>query len=240
MTCARRTLSVLFVLCAAQLVGPEPARAQVQSVDTFALNGYKRVLDGQWEGIRYASDGNVYFGSSTHSAHHGASFFKYNPVTRQVTLLVEDITTITGEDPQTNPQGKLHSEIVEANGWLYMGTHFSSELPGAYDHWTGSHVIGYELATGAFRDYGVIHPNYDSYSAIAVDPVRNYMYMFVTGEKPDQVSYLYRLDTVTGAKTNLGQVGGSFAPCFWMFVDRRGDVWFSVGSQNGDLQRVRG
>lgn len=46
-----------------------PASAE-QMVQSFALNGYKRVLDGQWQGIRYASDGNVYFGSSTHSAHH--------------------------------------------------------------------------------------------------------------------------------------------------------------------------
>ncbi|MBC8646528.1 MAG: hypothetical protein H7X85_05155, partial [Thermoanaerobaculia bacterium] len=214
-----------------------PAEQRVQS---FALNGYKRVLDGQWQGIRYASDGNVYFGSSTHSAHHGASFFKYDSATRQVTLLAEDLTTICGEDPQTNPQGKLHSDIVEAHGWLYMATHFSSELPGAYDTWTGSHVIGYELATGQFRDYGVVHPNYNAYSAIGVDPVRNYLYVFLTGQLPGQVSYLFRIHTVTGAKTNLGQVGTAFSASFWTFVDRRGDVWFSVVGQYGALWRVRG
>ena len=145
-----------------------------------------------------------------------------------------------GEDPQTNPQGKLHSEIVEANGWLYMSTHFSSELPGAYNQWSGSHVIGYELATGAFRDYGVVHPNYTSYSAVGVDPVRNYLYVFVTGQNTGNVSYLYRIHTVTGAKTNLGQVGRDWDGSFWMFVDQRGDVWFSVASSNGALHRVRG
>lgn len=210
-----------------------------QLVQSFALNGYKRVLDGQWQGIRYASDGNVYFGSSTHSAHHGAAFFKYNSLSNQVTLLADDITTICGEDPQTNPQGKLHSDIVEANGWLYMSTHFSSELPGAYASWSGSHVIGYELATGTFRDYGVVHANYTSYSGVGVDPARNYLYVFVTGQSANQVSYLYRINTLTGVKTNLGQVGGRFNSSLWMFVDRRGDVWFSVKDQNGDLRRVR-
>lgn len=216
------------------------AAAQTQAVRTFPLNGYKRQLDGQWQGIRYASDGKVYFASSTHSGRHGASFFKYDPVTGQVTLLAEDITRVCGEDPLTNPQGKLHSDVVEANGWLYLTTHFSSELPGAYATWTGSHLLGYELATGNFRDYGVVHPNYTSYSGIGVDPARNYVYVFVTGQELNQVSYIYRIHTVTGVKTNLGQVGGPFNPSFWMFVDRRGDVWFSLAHQNGDLRRVRG
>jgi hypothetical protein len=211
-----------------------------QPVRSYALNGYKRVLDGQWEGIRLASDGNVYFGSSTHSAHHGAAFFKYNPLTGDVTLLAEDLSVVCGEDPYTNPQGKLHSDIVEAGGWLYMSTHFSSELPGAYATWTGSHLLGYELATGRFRDYGVVRPNYTSYSAVGVDPVRGSLYVFVTGENPDQVSYLYRIDAASGAKTNLGQVGGSYNACLYMFVDRRGDVWFSVAEKNGELRRVRG
>src|SRR3954465_12953302 len=86
---------------AALILAASAVRAQEQPVQLFALNGYTRVLDGQWEGIRYASDGNVYFASSTHSAHHGASFFKYSPLTNQVALLAEDITLICGEDPQT-------------------------------------------------------------------------------------------------------------------------------------------
>ena len=130
----------------AQPGGPPPHTGPTAAVQSFALNGYKRVLDGQWQGIRYASDGNVYFGSSTHSAHHGAAFFKFDPRTDQVTLLADDITIIAGEDPQTNPQGKLHSDIVEANGWLYMSTHFSSEGPGASP--TMERLARHRLRTG--------------------------------------------------------------------------------------------
>jgi hypothetical protein len=230
----------LAIAAALTLLCCLPAFGQVQAVRSFALNKYLPYLDGQWQGIRYASDGNVYFASSTHSAHHGPAFFKYSAATREVTMLSDDLTKVCGEDPSTNPQGKLHSDIVEANGWLYMATNFSSELPGAYDKWTGSHVIGYQLSTGKFRDYGVVHPNYTSYSAIGVDPARNYIYVFVTGEAKGQVSYLYRIDAKSGAKKNLGQVGGQFGTSFWTFVDGRGDVWFTVASQHGDLKVVRG
>jgi hypothetical protein len=224
---------------------PADAKVQAQaSMHTFALNAYKRELDGQWEGIHLASDGNVYFASSSHSAHHGGSFFKYDPRAAQVTELVHDITELCGEDPRTNPQGKIHSDIVEANGWLYMATHFAAEKPGAYETWTGSHALGYELSTGRWRDYGVLRPGFTTYSAVGIDPVRNYFYAIVNG-KTGQASYMYRIQTVTGEKTNLGQVsvpshGNWDFACYWTFVDRRGDVWFSIKNQNGDLQQVHG
>ncbi len=212
---------------------------------SVALNAYKRELDGQWQGIRLASDGNVYFASSSHSAHHGASFFKYDITTGQATELVHEITDICGEDARTNPQGKIHSDIVEANGWLFMATHFAAEKPGVYKTWTGAHALGYELATGRWRDYGVIRPGYTAYSAVGVDPVRNFLYVFLTGQTAGQAACMYRIDTVSGEKTNLGQVsapsdGGYDFTSYWTFVDRRGDVWFSVKNQGGDLQQIHG
>src|SRR4029453_5686522 len=154
---------------------PKATAQTNQMVQTFALNDYKRELDGQWQGIRLASDGNVYFASSSHSAHHGASFFKYDTTSGQVTELVHEITDICGEDVQTNPQGKIHSDVVEANGWLYMATHFAAEKPGVYKTWTGSHALGYELKTGKWRYFGVIRPGFTAYAAIGVDPVRHYL-----------------------------------------------------------------
>lgn len=224
---------------------PKATALTNQTVQTFALNDYKRELDGQWQGIRLASDGNVYFASSSHSAHHGASFFMYDTTSGQVTELVHEITDICGEDVQTNPQGKIHSDVVEANGWLYMATHHAAEKPGAWATYTGSHALGYELATGNWRDYGVILPGYTGYSAVGVDPVRNYLYVFLTGQTAGQAAYIYRIDTVTGDKVNLGAVsnpsdGGYDYASSWTFVDQRGDVWFSVKNQNGDLQQIHG
>jgi hypothetical protein len=224
---------------------PQAAAITRELMQTFSLNNYKRELDGQWQGIRLASDGNVYFACSSHSAHHGASFFKYDTTTGQLTELVHEITDICGEDARINPQGKIHSDIVEANGWLYMGTHFAAEKPGVYETWTGAHALGYELATGRWRDYGVILPGYTNYAAIGVDQVRHYLYVFVTGMTVGQAAYMYRINTVTGEKTNLGQVsapshGGYDFASFWTFVDRRGDVWFSIRNQGGDLQQIHG
>jgi hypothetical protein len=209
------------------------------------LNTFKRELDGQWQGIRLASDGNVYFASSTHSAHHGASFFKYDTKAGKVVELVHDITEVCGEDVQTNPQGKIHSDVVEANGWLYMATHFSAEKPGAYKTWSGSHALGFEIATGKMRDFGVLRPGFTGYSAVGVDPKRNYFYVFVTGQTKGQAAYVYRVNTVTGEKVELGQVsepsdGGWDYVSYWMFVDGRGDVWFSVKNQGGALQQIHG
>lgn len=220
---------------------PQPPLGQVQKVQSFPLNKYVPILDGQWEGTRYASDGNVYFGSSTHDAHHGAAFFKYDPLANHVTMLSDDITKICGEDPNTNPQGKLHSDIVESNGWLYMATYLGSQGANASVSYSGSHVIGYELASGKFRDYGVVYPNYTTYSGLGVDSTRKFIYVFVTGENAGQASYLFRIDAATGAKTNLGQVGGTYNTDFYIFVDQNGYVWFSVDSgssmEGGVLQR---
>ncbi len=252
-------IGVALVLAPACMSNPTPTAASVPTVrtdpkdastavalmQTFPLNNYKRELDGQWQGIRLASDGNVYFASSSHSAHHGGSFFKYDTKTGKVIELVHDLTDTCGEDARINPQGKIHSDIVEANGWLYMATHFAAEKPGVYETWTGSHALGYELATGKWRDYGVILPGYDNYSAIGVDPVRKYLYVFVTGKTVGQAAYMYRINTVSGEKKNLGQVsapshGGYDFSSYWTFVDRRGDVWFSIHNQGGDLQQIHG
>src|SRR5262249_58628809 len=134
------------------------------------------------------------FASSWHSAHHGASFFKYDTRTGQVIELVHEITDVCGEDVRTNPQGKIHSDIVEANGWLYMATHFASSQPRAWSTWTGSHALGYELATGKWRDYGVILAGYTAYSAVGVDPARNYLYVFLTGQTAGQAACVYWID----------------------------------------------
>jgi hypothetical protein len=236
-------LCLYCLLCPAVL--PPAAAAQtlntnILHVRSFPLNPYVQVLDGQWEGIKVASDGCCYFGSSTHDNRHGAAFFRYQPTTQVLTLLAGDITTICGEDPTiTPPQGKLHSDITEHNGWLYFGMHLGNYWDEAYAAYTGGHVLGYELATGQFVDFGVIRSNLTVYSAVGIDPVRNKAIVYTlrwwgtTG-----ASYLDRIDLASGSKTALAPIpygGGAFYP----FVDQRGDCWISQASDSASLMCVR-
>jgi hypothetical protein len=172
------------------------------AVETFYLNQYVAVLDGQWSGICVASDGNCYFGSSTHSHNHGAAFLRYSPPTKKVTVLCEDITTLCGEDPKNTPQGKLHSPIVECDGWLYFGTHLGTYREEAKNAYPGGHVLGYELASGKFRDFGVVRARHSNYSAMQVDRRRKRLYVFVTPfgdqEAKKDGSHLYRMDLASG------------------------------------------
>ncbi|MDB6121030.1 MAG: exported protein of unknown function [Pedosphaera sp.] len=234
-------LLVLLLLFFCGRADAQPLNLETNNlvVSSFPLDPYVPVLDGQWLGATVASDGNCYFSSSTHDNKHGATFFRYNPTNKVLTLLAEDITRICGENPTvTPPQGKIHSDIVEANGWLYFTTHLGNYWIEAEAAYTGGHVVGYELATGKFKDFGIVRSNYTCYAAVGVDKVRNKILSYVTrwwGPTPD--SHMYRIDIATGAKEDLGIVPALNS--FWFFVDSRGDGWFSCPADNGSLRVVR-
>ena len=88
-------------------------------VYSISMNEICKEWDGQWQGISVASDGNCYFGSSTHSKSHGAGFHKFDPRTYEHTMIAEDMTFVCGEESTLSQQGKIHSPIVECDGWLY-------------------------------------------------------------------------------------------------------------------------
>jgi len=230
----------------------EPAVKTVLA-KTFDLDNIWPGYDGQWQGIYFASDGKCYFACCSHSPDHGAGLFSYDPRTKQMKILTEDITRTVGEDPtKTTPHGKIHSDIVEGHGWLYFATHMGGWQPERY---TGAHVVGYEMATGKFRDFGVIRPKHVIYSGITVDPAHRCLYAYVTPTGPwrqkqtDPVpdymngmdgSHLYRIDIATGENKDLGMVmawdklGACGAAAFYFRPDKRGDVWFTLTNQPDD------
>ena len=204
-------------------------------VQSISLNRIVKFFDGQWQGITVALDGACYFGSSTHSPKHGCSFFKFEPVSKKLTTLSEDMTKICGEDlTKTPPQGKIHSPIVECDGWLYFTTHLSNYWEEAINKYTGAHVIGYELSTGKFRDFEVVRKQSTIYSAINVDKINKKIYVFVVpwdtyDNKENDGSHLYQIDIETGEKVDLGLVPPKErSACFWFFIDNRGDCWFTL------------
>ena len=199
------------------------------------LNRHIRMLDGQWQGMILASDGNVYVGGGSHNPNLGAAFFRYDPKARQPKMLVENITPICGEDQtKTPPQGKLHSPVVEHKGWIYLGTHLANYTEEGRKAYTGAHLLGYELATGRWRDFGVIHPNFTNYAALGLDAPRGKIYFYVTPFYEGEGSRLYRVDIASGAKEDLGLVApwrnrkDHGPPAYHCFVDARGDCWLTT------------
>jgi hypothetical protein len=123
------------------------------------------------------------------------------------------MSIICGEDlTKTPPQGKIHSPIVEHDGWLYFTTHLSNYWKEAIDRYSGAHVIGYEMSTQRFRDFGIVHPRFSIYSFINVDPIRQVLYVFlVPFADQDQETdgcHVYRIDISTGKMQDLGKLAG--------------------------------
>lgn len=213
--------------------GEGQVKETITSIQSISMNKICKEWDGQWQGITVASDGNCYFSSSTHSKSHGAGFHKYDPVTNEHTLLAEDMTEVCGESSTLSQQGKIHSPVVECDGWLYFTTHLSNYWKEGIEQYTGAHVIGYEMATGKFRDFGIVRPRYSIYSAINVDPVRKKLYVFVVPFLDELIQsdgcHLYSIDIASGDKKDLGQMTkGQKGASFWFFIDNKGNVWFTL------------
>lgn len=240
--------SFFFAAAAALVLGaccnnaPTPAEqpdteAMKNKVYSISMNKICKEWDGQWQGMAVASDGNCYFGSSTHAKSHGAGFHKFDPRTYKHTMLVEDMTYLCGEQDLPFQQGKIHSPIVEADGWLYFCTHLSNYWKEGIEAYPGAHVFGYEMATGTFRDFGIVKERYSIYSAIAVDPVLKKLYVFSVPFVPELYKsdgcHLMSIDIATGEKKDCGKVvDGRLGASFWFFVDKDSNVWFTLWKRN--------
>jgi len=237
----RRKMQVVLVaiLAAAGIAaaGEPPSGGATRRVRlaNHALNSHIRLLDGQWQGTFLASDGNVYVGGGSHNPDLGAALFRYEPRNATLRLLIPNITPICGEDQRkTPPQGKLHSPIVEIDGWLYFGTHLANYTEEGRRAYTGGHLLGYQLATGQFRDFGVIHPNFTNYCCLGLDAPRKSIYFYVTPFYEGEGSRLYRVDIASGKKHDMGLVArwnnrkDHGPPSFCCFVDGRGDCWLTT------------
>ena len=101
------------------------------------------------------------------------------------------------------------------------------------------------MASGKFRDFGVVLPRYSIYSAINVDPVRKKLYVFISPFldelKKSDGCHLYSIDITSGEKKDLGlltkgQNGGSF----WFYIDQTGNVWFTLWKFHWSYENDKG
>lgn len=234
-------LLAVFFHCTAGVAG-EPASDRLQ-FKTYSLTDMDRRYDGQWQGIHVGSDNRCYFGISNPSPEGGAGFFRYDPVSAELSVLSKNITKVCSEGPRGGvPQGKIHSPIVEHRQWLYFGTHLGYYSTEARNDFAGSHVVGYDMQKEVFRDFGILRPGYTIYSAVGLDPNRHVLYAIVVPMAESDIMtggiYLYSVDILSGRKENLGQVkpgGTTMNACYWLYVDDRGRCWFTLKNENGAL-----
>jgi len=236
---------ILNLAFALSVISCNAQPAKDLKVESISMNKICKEWDGQWQGITVASDGNCYFSTSTHSRSHGAGFHRYNPATGEHTVLAEDLTIVCGEGDSQTQQGKVHSPIVEHKGWLYFSTHLSNYWPEGIASYTGAHIMGYEMATGKFRDLGIPKARYSHYSAVNIDRERDVLYVFVSPFLNELIendgSHLYSVDIKTGEAKDLGMVtDGVRGSCFWFFVDQSGNCWFNLWKVHGDTKNDKG
>lgn len=234
---AAATALIMCGCCNCKPTEKPDTEAMKNKVYSISMNKICKEWDGQWQGMAVASDGNCYFGSSTHAKSHGAGFHKFDPLTYRHTMIVEDMTYLCGEQDLPFQQGKIHSPIVECDGWLYFCTHLSNYWKEGIEAYPGAHVFGYEMATGAFRDFGIVKERYSIYSAIAVDPVLKKLYVFSVPFVPELYKedgcHLMSIDMVSGEKKDCGKVvDGRLGASFWFFVDNNSNVWFTLWKRN--------
>lgn len=229
-------------------VPPSPLPAgNAITLQSYSISAFDNRYDGQWQGVVVASDGNVYFSASSHSTGKGAGFFKFDPRTNAITVLASDLSIIVGENPNTvTPQGKVHSSIVEVDGWLYFGTHIAEITAASISAYTGGHVIGYKLGSSPaqFRDLGIPQAKQTIYTGFAADKVNKKLYVFTTwpgnnfrgcvsGVTAPSNPHITRIDIATGVKQDLGTVGACSDYTGPGYVDHNGNAWFYVAWDGG-------
>ena len=198
---------------------------------SIPLNNISPYYDGQWQGIIAASDGACYFGSSSHTLIHGGGFFRFDPATKELTVLTDDFTKLVGDDITKNtPQGKCHSPIIEIDGTLYLATHLAAYWKDVLDKYAGSYLLSYNMLEKKWTNYGINKPRFTTYSAIEVDPKRGKAYAMVVPFAPQDTAegnHLYQIDLKTKERRDLGRLSQGKAT-FWFYLDDKGRVWAPV------------
>ncbi len=109
-------------------------------------------LDGQWEGLLCDSDGDVWFGISSHTGLHHAQLFRYHAAKDQVEH-VADLGQACGEKLTGNPpQDKIHSQMFQEGDVIYCGTCEGHMLPG--NPYKGGYWLEINRKTGQVTNLG--------------------------------------------------------------------------------------
>jgi outer membrane protein assembly factor BamB len=195
-------------------------------VKSWSLTAVANHLDRPYNAVFVASDGTAYAGTMPHHPTRGTLIFRYDPK-RGVVENLGDIDELSGEKEPNDVPGMMHSTPTEAGGYVfftgqdpfYGGANRFPELP-ADARYPGSHAIGYHLASGAFRDFGIPVAGTSMFE-VQGDPKSDLLYLradYGGGE-------IHQLDLKTGKTTHTG------VECSAFMVAPNGKLYFSRGRQ---------
>lgn len=130
-------------------------------------------LDGQWLGILADSDGDVWFGVSSHSKELPAQLFVYKQEDEKVHH-VADLDQVCGEKLTGNPpQDKIHTPMFQDGDSIYCGTCEGHTIPG--NPYKGGYYLRINRKTGIVENMGKSMTN-DGLLGMSYDPDRGVLY----------------------------------------------------------------
>jgi len=187
-------------------------------------------VDGQWQGTLAASDGKIYFGMSCHSESDNAQFYSYDPATDAVRHII-DVGAWCGETDsigKANTQGKIHSNIFEFEGKLYMSSTMAHK-PKGYPY-KGGHFLRYDLKTGECKDLGRYDDPGGGLLCMVLEPV--YQRLYAISQTGQMLVYY---DLKTGKIVTIGQVEENSSHTRNLIADKDGIVY--GGTWDGMIYR---
>ena len=148
-------LATLALLSTGPLFGSARAKQiQAELFDPGFLEG-----DANYHSLTPASDGLIYFTIGTHHPDNSARFYSFDPETDALSEIAR-MNDVLGQDRfALVPHGKIHTPLIENEGYLYFTTHTSTydgSLPDldpadGREPYPGGAFMRYHLESGTFE-----------------------------------------------------------------------------------------
>lgn len=203
-----------------------PASSGVLEVDLFDpefLEG-----DCNYHSIKPASNGLIYFTIGTHHPLESARLYAFDPSTEAISEWAR-LDEALGEDPtKLVPHGKIHTPLIEDEGYLYFTTHtsvYDGSLPDLVpddgrEPYPGGHFARLHMETGAVESLARIPLPNEGLITFEMDTTRDRLYALTW---PSGILFTYELETdllqqfgATQSRGEWGQLGED-----WQFICRR-------------------
>lgn len=182
--------------------------------------------DCNYHSITPASNGRIYFTIGTHHSEHSARLYAFDPKTEQIRELLK-LDEALGEDPQASiPHGKVHTPLIEADGFLYFTTHTSGydgtlpdQQPKGRQPYPGGCFVRFDLKTEKLEKLAQIPLSSEGLITFSMDKANDRLYGLTW---PSGLLFQYSLETrklfqfgATQGRGEWGRLGED-----WSFICR--------------------